>query len=318
MDHFIGSWTREQADEMDRALEDVPAASASSTAAACGCVQAVQTLDISPSCHVARYHRNGTPFHFGTSTRRCPPYYHAPPARRAPDTESYLNPPQSYLNRPGQAATAPTHYVPRPTVPAPPRAPLGALSAPGRTTPVLLPYHFRRLTPAVARHREGAPETADRRGCWPAPRRRSSRVSSAAGSSAIACSKSTTGMRRSYRTQVDELTLWQRPRAASAAPTFPAERGASGTRRRRPTTSSGGGHPPASGAAFFRPAGTTGQRGQQRESNPRRSRSPARPMLAGSRTPRDGPRAPTIGSVHTRTARTRARSNGTNTTGGTP
>ena len=41
-------------------------------------------------------------------------------------------------------------------------------------------------------------------------------------------------MRRSYRTQVDELTLWQRPRAASAAPTFPAERGASGTRRRRP------------------------------------------------------------------------------------
>ena len=95
----------------------------------------------------------------------------SPPSRRAPDTKSYLNPPKSYLNRPGEAATAPTHYVPRPTVPAPPRGATGALSAPGRTTPVLLPCHSRRLTPAVARHRAGSPETADRRGCWPAPRR---------------------------------------------------------------------------------------------------------------------------------------------------
>ena len=41
-----------------------------------------------------------------------------------------------YLNRPGQAATAPTHYVPRPTVPAPPRGRHWATFGGG-------PYHSR-------------------------------------------------------------------------------------------------------------------------------------------------------------------------------
>ena len=41
---------------------DVPAASASSTAAACGCVQTVQTLDISIRYHQNQPKRDDQPF----------------------------------------------------------------------------------------------------------------------------------------------------------------------------------------------------------------------------------------------------------------
>ena len=57
---------------------DVPAASASSTAAACGCVQTVQTLDISIRYHQNQPKRDDQPFcHVQTWL---PPLLHSPPS----------------------------------------------------------------------------------------------------------------------------------------------------------------------------------------------------------------------------------------------
>ena len=91
----------------------------------------------------------------------------SPPSRRAPEPE--------YLNRPGiisestRAGSYGTHALRHPLHG--PGTASGATWATFGTGCVLLSCYFRRLTPAVARHREGAPETADRRGLWPAPRR---------------------------------------------------------------------------------------------------------------------------------------------------